>query len=208
MKNILLLLFSLFYGFSAQCQMLKSGDMLFQISGSSPFAKAITASTSNKGILEFGHVAMIYKLSDNTWVIEADPEAGVRLIKLEDFLSSSPKVNGRPGVVAMRVSNEIPINDIIIRAVKFLGQPYDWWYLPENGKIYCSELIYEAYRDKKGKPIFESHPMRFRDSDGSIPMFWTDLYESLGVPVPEGEPGTNPNDMYKSEILTEIYRFF
>ena len=50
--------------------------------------------------------------------------------------------------------------------------------------------------------------MNFRTSDGIMPEFWTRLYDGLGLPVPEGEPGTNPQDLSKDPKLAEIYRYF
>lgn len=33
-------------------------------------------------------------------------------------------------------------------------------------------------------------------------------FARLGEPVPEGLPGTNPNDMAREEILEEVHRYF
>ncbi|MCH5325636.1 MAG: hypothetical protein J1E29_00345, partial [Duncaniella sp.] len=74
-------------------------------------------------------------------------------------------------------------------------------FLPDNDKMYCSELVYESYLTESGAHIFEAAPMNFRAADGSMPQFWLELYAELGVPVPEGIPGTNPNDLSKSPLL-------
>ena len=50
--------------------------------------------------------------------------------------------------------------------------------------------------------------MNFRAADGTLLQFWADLFDRLGEPVPEGLPGTNPNDMAQEELLEEVHRYF
>lgn len=125
-----------------------------------------------------------------------------------EFISSSPLINGKPGVVAMRVCEDFDADSAVTRALGHLGEVYDWSYRPDNGKMYCSELVYESFRKKDGSPLFKARQMNFRDADGNMPAFWTSLFDKIGEPVPEGVPGTNPNDMSKEDVLREVYRFF
>ena len=74
--------------------------------------------------------------------------------------------------------------------------------------MYCSELVYESYLGENGTPLFCARPMNFRTADGTLPCFWAELFEQLGESVPEGIPGTNPNDMAKEKILKEVHRYF
>ena len=96
------------------------------------------------------------------------------------------------------------MEECLTKAKSFIGQPYDWWYLPDNGKMYCSELVYESYLDSDGYHIFEAHPMNFRSPDGTMPQVWISIFEELGQPVPEGVLGTNPSDLSKSPLLYTI----
>ena len=41
-----------------------------------------------------------------------------------------------------------------------------------------------------------------------MPEFWEELFAGLGKEVPEGEPGTNPNDMSMEPVLTLVHRYF
>lgn len=50
--------------------------------------------------------------------------------------------------------------------------------------------------------------MNFRAEDGTLPQFWTELFARRGESVPEGVPGTNPNDMSQERTLREVYRWF
>lgn len=188
---------------------LMPGDLLFQTAGDSRFSDAISSSTASEDSLSFVHVGMFY-ITDKgeEGVIEASPADGVRIVTLVDFIDSSPKVNGKPGVIVKRLKIPFPVETAISEALTHLGEPYDWYYLPDNGMMYCSELIYESYLNYDGSHIFKASPMNFRNPDGTMPDFWTELYEQLNCPVPEGIPGTNPNDLSRDIHLSDIYRFF
>lgn len=188
---------------------LKTGDLLFQISGTSDFSKAISASTGVSDMPDFVHVGIVVVEDDTVVnVFEASPEAGVRIVDINKFLDSSPKAGNRPGVVVKRLSADFDAGSTAENAKKYLGEEYDWWYLPDNGKMYCSELVYESFLSPEGEHIFQASPMNFRDADGNMPEFWIKLYEKLGVDIPEGIPGTNPNSLSQDSRLEEIYRYF
>ena len=89
----------------------------------------------------------------------------------------------------------------IANARRFLGQPYDSLYLPDNEAVYCSELVLLSFVNKRGKPIFQPVPMTFRDSTGQIPSHWLELYERNGIAVPEGEAGSNPAELSQRKIV-------
>lgn len=187
---------------------LKTGDLIFQGEGNTEFSKAIANSTSSeKDSVNFIHVGIIEVVEDSIRIIEASSEAGVRIIDLDVFLKQSPRHKGKPAVVVKRLDLAFPVEEAIKRAKSHLGEPYDWWYLPENGKMYCSELVYESYLDSDGNKIFPAKPMNFRNPDGSMPEFWINLFQQLGRPIPEGLPGTNPNDLSRHPSLIEIKNY-
>ena len=82
-------------------------------------------------------------------------------------------------------------------ARQYIGLPYDSLYLPGAEAVYCSELVLLSYIDRQGQQLFLPVPMTFRDSTGQIPMFWQQLYRRHQIPVPEGEPGSNPGELAK-----------
>ncbi|MCH5318801.1 MAG: hypothetical protein J1E38_03725 [Paramuribaculum sp.] len=208
MKSVVLSIF-VFLAMTLSGQCLQSGDIVFQSGSGSEFSKAITDATSSSDSLRFDHVGIIdIDPTGVISVIEASPSRGVTVTAFDDFLSSSPTIGGKPGVVVKRVNVVFNPDSVIAKAKSHLGEEYDWWYLPDNGKMYCSELVYESYRDDNGRPLFSSKPMNFRASDGSMPAFWVELFDKLGMDVPEGVEGTNPNDMSKESILSEVKRFF
>lgn len=210
MKNLLYII-GIFFGTLVSCSPrapLHSGDLLFRAGRESAMNGAITAATGGNAILPFTHVgiAVCHERVDS--VLEATSDGGVRMTTLDEFLDKSATVDGRPAVVAMRLKDTTGIAASLLRARTFLGQPYDYSFRPDNGKMYCSELVWESYRMPDGRPIFPSRPMNFRASDGSMPPFWVELFERLDEEIPEGIPGTNPADMAQDSVLMEVFRWF
>lgn len=188
---------------------LKTGDLLFQADGTGRYANAIASATGAGEEVTFVHVGIV--IADdagNVCVIEATPERGVAVSELRQFLDDAPQSESGRLVVVKRLDTPFDATEVCARALSHVGEEYDWWYMPDNGKMYCSELVYDAFRDAEGRPVFESRPMNFRNPDGTMPQFWTDLYAKLGQPVPEGLPGTNPNDLSRDPRLKEVGRYF
>lgn len=181
------------------------GDLIFQMEGNSEFSRAISESTAAKDSIKIVHVGIVDTLDGGeAWVIEASPEEGVREIPLYKFLEESPKIEGQPGIVVKRLNFGFPNEKVIKKAKSHIGELYDWWYLPDNGKIYCSELVQVSYIDNEGKYIFQPTPMNFKDSEGNLPSFWVELFNQLEMEVPQGIPGTNPQDIFHHPALKEI----
>lgn len=208
-RLLFLTLFTIGIGFYACARELCTGDLVFVGGSTSAFSKAITNTTAVTDTIQFDHVGIIEVDSlGRIFVIEANPAKGVIISDWDDFLLDAPTVDGNPLAVVYRFTVKISPEDIISRAKAHLGEPYDWWYLPDNGKMYCSELVYESYFDTIGNRLFEAAPMNFRTPDGSIPKFWEELFAKINSPVPEGVAGTNPADMAKNPCLIEVVRLF
>lgn len=191
---------------------IQTGDLLFQVGAESAMSGAIAAATVRDSTLTFTHVAIALADpsggSERDSVLEASGDGGVRITSLDAFLDRSAHIGNRPAVVAMRLRDTTGVAASVIRARAFTGLPYDYSYRPDNAGMYCSELVWESYRDTLGRRIFPARPMNFRAQDGSMPAFWIELFEKLGEPIPEGVPGTNPNDMARDPHLEEIGRWF
>lgn len=187
----------------------RNGDLLFLAAGRSAMSDAISDATAWNDSIKFVHVAIVGLEEDGCpYIIEASDKKGVVLTAWDDFIRSSSQINGNPAVVVKRVCIDFPLDEAVAKAREHLGEAYDWFYCPDNGRMYCSELVYESYCKSDGTPLFTARPMNFRDAEGKIPAFWTELFNKLGEPVPEGVLGTNPNDMSKEPVLMEVYRFF
>lgn len=177
---------------------LQTADLVFVSAGASAFDGAIASATADS-ITSYTHVGIIDCREDGIYVLEASSKKGVTETPLDVFKEREGNLS-----YYRVVSGEIDPEQVIENAKSFIGQPYDFLYLPDNESLYCSELVYESYTDAEGKPIFEAHPMNFRDKDGNMPEFWTNLFKEHNEEIPEGVLGTNPNDLSKSMKLVKL----
>ena len=223
MKKIVLILFAALTLFSTGCTQarqsgpaLRTGDLVFvQIpSGydldSGSMADAIGASTSGGDSLMTIHVAILEVQGDSLWIIDATLRHGVDRHPLDTMLCDFTLKDGSlPKFVVKRplLSEEGARRDVE-NAKKFIGQPYDVHFLPDNGAMYCSELVQCSYLKEDGTHLFEQYPMNFLDSDGKMPVYWTELFALLGEKVPQGVMGTNPQRMFLSPSLSFVREGF
>ena len=174
---------------------LQTGDLLFLNTNKSDMEQSITASTG-----EYTHVALVERDSaDDVWIIEALPKKGVRRISFSQYEREYSIRFFMGSFDTYRLT--VPFNTaaVIARAKSLIGKPYDNAFLPDNDAYYCSELIEVAFDG-----LFPSKPMNWRDSDGNLPEYWKKHFKKLGIPVPEGVPGTNPTDLSKSPLLKKL----
>ena len=191
MKARILLLITLLIGVSASAQWghLKSGDLLF-VSDTTGMGQAVKESTG-----QYTHVALVERVGDSLFIIDAPQKHGVSRRPIETTFAH------RMPVEAYRLTIHFDTAAVIKRAHGFLGQLYDNAFLPNNGALYCSELIYECFLDADGKHLFEAHPMNWRNAKGELPAYWVEHFHRIGTNVPEGVMGTNPTDLSHSPLL-------
>ena len=161
---------------------LQNGDLLF-MSDESDLSKAIIETTE-----KYSHVGIFF----DGMFYHASRKRGVAKQKLEEYLSEE-----KHEVFIYRYP-EIDAEIIKDRAEKYLVCQYDHSFYPDNGQFYCSQYIAEIL------PIFDVVPMKFGDGKKEISDYWKKYYEELGVPVPVGQPGTNPGQLAKSQKLKYI----
>ena len=125
---------------------------------------------------------------------------------IKNFIEINSKKNPSKKYYIKRVklSSEEDIKRWINEVEKHIGKKYNYTYLPLKDSLYCSELVYNAYRDNKNQPLFTEIPMNFKDKEGKFPQYWIELYKKLNMEIPQGETGTNPHQMMKSEILSNL----
>jgi hypothetical protein len=174
------------------------GDIIFQSTGGSR-SRAIEEVTEGIDGRALSHVGLlVVDSSGRRMVIEAIGDR-VQLTALDSFLRRDA-LN-----LWARVNDEY--RSLVPAAIAFawqqLGVPYDDEYLYDNGKYYCSELIYDAFLfANHGRPFFELAPMTFRSPvTGEVSEEWLTHYRQLGLPVPEGAPGCNPGGLSRSEKI-------
>lgn len=165
---------------------LQAGDLLFIKNQHEPMDEAIAASTG-----AYVHVGIAV---DAQTVIHASPRYGVAMQGLAQFQAEF----GRPDVYRPNVDD---VTTVIARAKTYLGQPYNATFYPNGEGLYCSELVEAAFGDLLP---FAPQPLRFHDATHEISAYWQEYYDKLGVAVPVGQPGSNPDAMAQSPQLTFI----
>ena len=175
---------------------LRDCDLLFVVA---PSANAITEVTQGKHALPIDHVAIFYWHEGKPMVIEAN-YGGVVERPMDTFLHEAHQV------LVGRVKTAFDRHLSIRNARSFIGKPYDFVFLPDNDAIYCSELVQLSYVDDAGKPVFFSIPMSFHDDSGKVTPYWTDFYARRALDVPEGQPGTNPNELSHRKCVKIKYK--
>ena len=179
-----------------------TGDLLFIENPDYPdetsMDGAIEAATGS-----FIHVAIVDVDADGqVWVIDATRRRGVDRHSLDTLLSDFSTEDGRkPVLTVKRLKDTTGVHRYVQNALSFIGQSYDETFLPDNGAMYCSELVRESYRMEDGTYLFEDQPMNFRNAQGAFPPFWQDHFARLGLPIPQDTPGTNPTDLAASPLL-------
>ena len=113
---------------------LHEGDIVFieSQSSQSPYIKVGTMS-------KWTHCGVVVKTPDGMKVLEASKT--VRLTPFAQFVGAAKNDNWC--VKRPRQKLTKPIN-----YKKYLGQPYDLEFKFENGKMYCSELVWLIYKEQ------------------------------------------------------------
>lgn len=181
------ILLLVFLPIHAQWGHLQSGDLLF-VSDTSGMGQAVQESTG-----QYTHVALIERAGDSLFVIDATQRHGVARRPIDETFANKMPVE------IYRLTIPFDTAAVIAHAKSLIGKPYDNAFLPDNDAYYCSELIQAAFDN-----LFEAMPMNWRDREGRLPEYWKKHFEKLGMPVPEGIPGTNPTDMSRSKLLRKL----
>ena len=198
---------------------IKTGDLLFiGIPGDysldeSEMDGAISAATGKDNAtgakdLNLIHVAILEVGKDTTWIIDATIKHGVDRHPIDTmFKEFTLKDGSQPTYIVKRLKDSKKAAQYVENAKQFLGLPYDVAFLPDNGALYCSELVRESYRTPQGGYIFDEKPMNFKNSEGEFPVYWQQLFALIGQEIPQDIPGTNPQDMSEAPVLKTIPAF-
>lgn len=189
----------------------QNGDLLFQDLDCGELCDAIEKVSPALGNKRFSHVGLVYVVGDSIWVIEAI-DKDVHLTRIHQFLQRQTDTAGNPKVVVGRLKKAYrKLNSRALGfALKQNGKPYDDAFIYDNGKYYCSELIYDAYKEANdGLPFFHLYPMSFKDTETkkTFPA-WKKYYKDIGEKIPEGRLGCNPGSIAISESVEIVSSFY
>ncbi len=130
-------------------------------------------------------------------------------VNLEDFLNRSLNKKNQPKVVVGRLKNNYQqlIMNAISHGMSLIGLKYDEEFKIDNGKFYCSELIYEIFLvANDNKDFFELQPMTYKFKGETLPV-WENYFKKLNILIPENEPGINPGGISLSPKINIIYNY-
>lgn len=193
--------------YSHPSESLKEGDLLFQDLNCGDLCNAIEAVTEGVDGKDFSHCGMVVNINDTLKVVEALGDK-VQIISLETFFVRSGDTSTIKNITIARVKQQFAplINKATTYAVQQIGQPYDHEFLLNNGKWYCSELLYESFKEANDQnDFFELAPMTYKDPETKtfFPA-WINYYEQLNVEIPEGKLGLNPGSISRSNKIRII----
>ena len=173
----------------------REGDVIFQSLPRNAVVNAIEGATESP----YSHCGIVAKQNGKWVVLEA--LHGVEVTPVSQFL-----LRGRRqgfAVCRFRKEHQKHIPEILKAAREMLGRPYDSRYRMDDEKIYCSELIWKAYkkvtRSELGKPValqtLKWGPYR-------------PVIEALeGGPVPLNRMMITPADMARAKQLKLVYAY-
>jgi hypothetical protein len=149
-------------------KLVKNGDIIFQTSLSRQ-SKAIEAATHSN----ITHMGMIIMNNGEWQVLEA-----VQPVKVTSF--NKWKNRGKDGMIAIkRVNTDFNFSTVLQSANKHLGKNYDVLFDWGDQSIYCSELVYKAYKEATGIAIGEL--TKLKDLDFSTDKVQNIFLRRLGV---------------------------
>ena len=148
------------------------------------------------------HVAIAEVKADSIWIIDATIAHGVDRHPLDTFLRDFTLKDGSYPEFIVKHVEGVDADAAVERAKTYCGRGYDVRFLEDNEDLYCSELVQKCYLDDYGKQVFKSEPMNFLAPDGTMPQYWEWLFGKLGMEVPQGLPGTNPQRMSESKAIS------
>lgn len=121
---------------------LKNGDLVFQTMYS-PQALAIMMATHSV----YTHVGFI-KLDQNNDPIVVEAVGPVREISLAQWIDQG--IAKRISIARVENLDEDSAQEILQAAQAYYGHPYDKHFLFDKERIYCSELVYYAFKEGPG----------------------------------------------------------
>ena len=183
---------------------LQEGDLLFQDLNCGELCDAIEAVTQGVDGKDFSHCAMVVKINDTLKVVEAIGDK-VQVNTLKDFFARSGDTASIQNITVGRVLEKYQplVAKAALKAKAHIGEPYDDVFLMNNNSWYCSELLYDAFKEANdSKEFFELNPMTFKDpkTNDFFPA-WVDYYQHLNQDIPEGKPGINPGLISRSDKI-------
>ena len=178
---------------------IQDGDIIFQTSLSGQ-SKAIQLATNSV----YSHCGLIFKHpkdSLNWYVLEAVQP--VKWTKLHDWIDRGKDNH----YVIRRVVSDQPLpyptlRKVMASAEKHLSKPYDLTFEWNDERMYCSELIWKAYKEATGLSVGKLQILS--DFDLSDEMVNQKLKERYGQSIPLQDTVISPQAIFESPLLETV----
>ncbi len=173
---------------------LRDGDIIFQTSRSGQ-SLAIQRATHSP----YSHVGLVFFRSGKPFVLEA-----VATVRYTPLAQWTARGDGGRYVVRRLKSALAPgqARALRVAAEKYAGKPYDLYFEWSDDRIYCSELVWKAYRDALGVEIGKRQ--KLREFDLTDPVVKAKMRERYGKDVPMDEPVISPGAQFDSGLLQSV----
>lgn len=172
----------------------REGDVVFQSLPRGELVDAIEGITGSP----FSHCGVVMRNAEGDWVVH-EAIGVVRETPLYLWI-----VRGRGARIEAWRWREIGAKDpSSLRAAlaKQAGKPYDYRYAPGDEEIYCSELVFKAYRDAYGVELGAWEKL----GDMNWRPFEAFIREMEGGPLPLERPMISPVGVTRSAALEKVY---
>lgn len=179
--------------FSAQKEVWKEGDIIFQASRSSQSA-AIQLATHSR----YCHMGILLKEGSRWKVLEAIGH--VMTTPAREWISIGEGkhyvVKRLPGLTTEMLQK---MRRVSKRYAKKSYDPYFEW---SDDRMYCSELVWKIFKEATGHEIGRLQPLK--EFDLSNPIVTQKLHERFGPTLPLEQPMISPGAMFDSSELIVV----
>jgi len=180
----------------------KNGDILFRGEKNGSLSTAIDEVTQTGQDHHFSHMGVVELVKGEVMVWHATPGKGVVCESIDTFCLANETDSIVLAHFRIKSISDQSIAKALEIAHKLKGQPYDYTYILESEGYYCSEFVYNLFEQDS---IFQLDPMTFIDpTSGDFHNGWIEHYRKMGLEIPEGQPGCNPNGMAASDKIKLI----
>jgi hypothetical protein len=169
------------------------GDILFQSLPHSPLVDAIEGVTASP----YSHCGIVAK-EEGRWVVY-EAFHNVEATPLKKFLFRGRDLKFDVYRLKGQFQQYVPAT--IVNTKTYLGRPYDVRYRMDDERIYCSELIYKAYRDSSGQQL----GAMVRLGDLNWKPFAKTIEHFEKGPVPVDREMITPRDLSEAEQLELVF---
>lgn len=181
---------------------LVSGDLIFVEARAEGVSGAINRSTAKTTDFQFDHVALVEVDNQQVFVLHATMRLGSVRQPIQQFTSNKSKMAQGLQVFRFSELDTEEVDQALVKAKQMLGKPYNYSFILNDDQYYCSDYIERSFRHAN---IFQHIPMNFKNlATGEIDPIWVEKYQKMQMPVPQDQPGTNPNQLAASGHLTRL----